>query len=323
VSAPWLSVIVPTYNGAKYLRGALDSIVLQAGALIEIVAIDDGSTDDTLAVLHEYQSRLNLNIIQRRVGNWADNTNHALQLARGAYACFLHQDDLWLPGRLSAIQEQLSLTPNIALLLHACEFIDEQGRSLGPWRCPYPGHKALSPAFAVERLLVQNFVGMPGATIRRETALKVGGLDPSLWYTADWDLWLKLALVGPTVYMPGRYGAFRLHPQSQTADRSRSLDDFRRQMEMMTERHAAAWPARSAAICDVVMKAARASIEVNVALAAAYHGQKVSWRKLLTSLRSANWRRLLRDSRLWERSIARWRAGFAQPPRDIALGVTG
>lgn len=317
MNAPWLSVIVPTYNGARFLRAALDSIVSDASAAasLEVMAIDDGSTDDTLDILEAYRASLPLTIIQRRVGNWADNTNHALKLARGDYACFLHQDDLWLPGRTRAIRDQLSWTPSVTLVLHACEFIDERGRGLGSWRCPYPGHEVLSPAFAAERLLVQNFIGIPGATFRRETALRVGGLDPTLWYTADWDLWLKLALVGPTVYLPRSYGAFRLHPRSQTVNRSRSLDEFRAQMETVVERHAASFPARSPAIRASVMRTSRASIEVNVALAAAYHGQRVSSRRLLRSLGAASWCRLLRDSRLWERSSARVRAGLLRDAR--------
>ena len=60
----------------------------------------------------------------------------------------------------------------------------------------------------------------------RESAVAAGGLDETLWYTADWDLWLKLAAAGPTVYLPRPLAAFRVHPESQTATRSRSADDF-------------------------------------------------------------------------------------------------
>ncbi|CAN5554856.1 N/A [soil metagenome] len=315
MSAPWLSIVMPTYNGAAYLRQALESIAVQQMDDVEIIAIDDGSTDDTFAILTEFETPLNLQILTRRVGNWAANSNHGLTLARGAFVCFLHQDDFWYPQRLQLVRQQLHATPEVKLLLHACEFVDPRGHPLGPWRCPYPRAKPMTPAFVVERLLVQNFVGMPGATFHRETALKVGGLDESLWYTADWDLWLTLALVGPTVYLPQRLGAFRLHPQSQTADRSRSGEDFRQQMHLMTQRHAAAWPVTDAQLRRDVLATAQASVEINVALAAAYHQQSVSWWRLATALMElgfTNWPRLLRDSRLMERVTARLRAGFAK-----------
>jgi glycosyltransferase involved in cell wall biosynthesis len=301
-----LSVIVPTYNGVAFLKRTLDSLV--ADADVEVIAVDDGSTDDTRALLESYRGRLDLHVHVRKVGNWAANSNYGLEQAHGEFACFLHQDDFWLPGRTAAVRRQLALTPDVTLLLHASVFADPAGRALGPWRCPLPPRVRLSPTQTLEHLLVQNFVAIPAAVFRRETALAVGGLDPALWYTADWSLWLKLAEVGPTVYLPGTFAAFRIHPASQTADRSRSLDAFRDQLETVLRAHAGHFPADSA-----VCKAARASIEVNVGLAAGYHRQPVAWSPLAASLGALGpdgWRRLLRDARLWERVSSRARAGF-------------
>lgn len=305
-----LSVIVPTYNGVAFLTQTLDSLVADADAEVEVIAVDDGSTDDTLALLERYRSRLDLHVHVRKVGNWAANSNFGLEQASGELACFLHQDDFWLPGRTAAIRRQLALTPDLTLLVHASAFADPAGRLLGPWRCPLPARVCLTPAETLEHLLVQNFIAIPAAVFRREAALAVGGLDPALWYTADWSLWLKLAEVGPTVYLPGTFAAFRIHPASQTADRSRSLDAFRDQLETVLRAHSGYLPADSA-----VMKAARASIELNVGLAAGYHRQPVAWARLTSSLGALGpgaWRRLLRDARLWERVSSRARAGFVR-----------
>ncbi|MGD1918948.1 MAG: glycosyltransferase family 2 protein [Pleurocapsa sp.] len=101
---PWLSVIIPTYNGSKYLASTLNSVVVQQDEQIECVVIDDGSTDNTLKIVETYQDKLNIILItQARQGNWVANTNHALSVAKGKYACFLHQDDMWLQGRLLSI----------------------------------------------------------------------------------------------------------------------------------------------------------------------------------------------------------------------------
>ncbi len=305
-----LSVIVPTYNGVAYLKRTLDSLVADADADVEVIAVDDGSTDGTRALLERYRTRLNLQIHVRKVGNWAANSNHGLELATGEFACFLHQDDFWLPGRTAATRRQLRLTPAVTLLLHASAFADPAGRLLGPWRCPLPARVPLSPRQTLEHLLVQNFIAIPGAVFRRDTALAVGGLDPALWYTADWSLWLKLASAGTTVYLPDTYAAFRIHPASQTADRSRSLDAFRDQLETVLRAHADVFPADSA-----VMRAARASVEINVGLAAAYHRQRLDWTRMATTLGALgplDWRRLLRDARLWERVSSRVRAGFVR-----------
>jgi hypothetical protein len=162
------------------------------------------------------------------------------------------------------------------------------------------------------RHLVHNFAAVPGAVFRTAAALNAGGLDPSLWFTADWDLWLKLEATGPTVYLPRCHAAFRVHPASQTAAGSHKLGEIRRQLEVMQERHAGklADPAVRAAVA----RAARASVELNVGLAAAYHGQAFGWVNVaaaLVALGVSDWRRLLRDSRLGERVAARLRAGFA------------
>ncbi|HEV3260038.1 MAG TPA: glycosyltransferase, partial [Gemmataceae bacterium] len=219
MARPWLSVIMPTYNGDAYLAAALDSVCAQDDAAIEVIAVDDGSTDATVPLLESYAERLPLRIVRRgRIGNWVANTNHGLTLARAEHVCFLHQDDLWLSGRLAVVKRLLAQSPDAALLLHPSWYIGPDGRRLGMWRCPLPaGPGELEAEFVVERLLVQNFISMPAPVFRRETALAVGGLDESLWFTADWDLWLKLAATGPALYHPEPLSAFRIHPQSQTA----------------------------------------------------------------------------------------------------------
>lgn len=314
MTRPWLSVVMPTYNGEAVLADALASVAGEADHGIEVIAIDDGSTDDSLDVLAAYADRLSLTVVRHRVGNWVTNTNYGLELATGQWACILHQDDVWKPGRLRAVRQQLSAAPGLSLLLHACRFIDAAGRDLGPWTCPLVPYRAQPPTLTIERLLVQNFVGIPGGVFSRELALAVGGLDPDLWYTADWDFWLKLAAAGPTAYLPRPLGGFRIHAQSQTALRSKSLDNFRAQHDETTDRHLNRWSPRSEAVRRSVVRANRAAVELNVALAARYHGQPAEWGTLaraLGALNPADWRRLVRDSRIWERVSARLRAGFA------------
>ncbi len=81
---PWISVIIPTYQGERFLAQALESIAQQWDDTIEVIAIDDGSTDNTLAILKQYATRLALRVLAyEHTGNWVQNTNRALNLARG------------------------------------------------------------------------------------------------------------------------------------------------------------------------------------------------------------------------------------------------
>ena len=306
---PWLSVITPIFNGENYLSSALDSIVLQRDNDIECIVVDGESTDATLSILQSYQDRLPIKILQKeRNSNWVMKTNYALSVATGEYVCFLHHDDLWLKDRLKTMQQLVRQFPEVVLCLHPSNYLDYEGNNIGLWGCPLPAFpEIIKPNLMMERLLVQNFISILGPVFKREVALKVKGLDESLWYTADWDFWLKIARCGDTLYYPNPLSGFRIHPGSQTVMRSSSSQDFRDQLECVAERHFVLWPATER-LKHKVRKVVDYSIEVNIALASAVHGQQTSPIALIISfvlLGPLGWIRYIRDSRLWERVSAR------------------
>lgn len=309
---PWLSILMPIYNGENYLRCALNSIFKQASKTdFEVIAVDDGSTDSSLSILEDFQQRLPLRIDRlSRVGNWVKVTNHALSIATGHYVCFLHQDDLWLEDRLLTVRNITSAWPTADLILQPTRFVDHRGRFVGLWRCPLPKDRLLSSSRVLERLTVQNFVAIVAPVFRREVALDSGGLDEGLWYTADWDLWLKIASRGPTICWPSPLSAFRLHPTSQTVVRSANLADFRSQFEAVHNRHLESWQATEKTR-QAVSRAARFSMEVNVALAAASHGLPQDWLGIVAKgieMGPSCLGRYIRDSRILERLLSRFRA---------------
>ncbi len=310
MTTPWLSVIVPTCNGEAYLASTLASIASQAAPDIEVVAVDDGSSDATLSMLQSYADRLQLRVFaRRRLGNWVASTNFGLAQATGKYACFLHQDDTWLPGRIGKMRRLVADHPQAALFLHPCRYIDGQGRALGCWRSPLQAGPS-SAATVVERLLVQNFIAVPAPLFEREAALRGGGLDETLWYTADWDFWLRLAAKGTTVYHPEVLAAFRVHPLSQTARGVARDGEMRQQIENALAKHLPAWEAAHPGRKDV-SQAARMSLEVNHALAGCAHGRVPNLLSLTRhglALGRAGWYRFLRDSRIVERVAARLKA---------------
>jgi hypothetical protein len=309
---PWLSVVMPTYNGAEYLRAALDSVAGEGTDGLELLVVDDGSTDGTPELLREYARRLPLRIVsERRAGNWVAGTNLALRAAAGTYACFLHQDDLWLPGRLEATRGAL-VGSDVALLVHPAIFVDRAGKKVGKWSTPFgQAARTIPGADFVERLLVQNFLAVPAPVFRREVALGAGGLDERLWYTADWDLWLRLAAHGPVRHLPAPLAAFRVHAASQTMAPTRTRRDFEEQMSTVLERHFAGWASSAAPErARSVRRVAELSVRLNAALAAAARGERVEWISLagaLAALGPAGVRRYWRDSRIWERVRARRR----------------
>jgi hypothetical protein len=222
----------------------------------------------------------------------------------------LHQDDLWLPGRTSAARAAIAAHPTAALLLSPSRIVDEKERPLGLWRCPLPMGRIPSDLL-LERLLVQNFVAIPAPVIKHDAWLAVGGLDEDLWYTPDWDLYLKLACQGAAVYRGEVVTGFRIHSTSLTVTGSRNRADFAEQMLRVVHRHIEAIrPERRAS----TLKAALTSCAINESLAAA--AGSGAWSELLKALAALlrlpppQALRYLRDSRLLERAWPRLRAGL-------------
>ena len=309
---PWLSVLMPTYNGETYLTYTMDSILQQKDSNIECIVVDDGSTDNTLSILNSYDGRLPIKVFRRnRGGNWVASTNYALSKATSEYICLLHQDDVWLKNRLSVMKQIIGRFPEAGFYLHATNFIDSQGRYLGIWRCPLrPIPAIITPTMMTGKLLIQNFIPILAPIFRRDIAIKIGGMDETLWYTADWDFWLKISSCSKTVYYPNPLTAYRIQPASQTFVRSSSVEDFRDQLETATYGNFHLWNVPDS-VKKRVTKIADFSIQMNTALAGMFHKNKTNLFSLFitfVSLGPFGWFSYFRNSRIWERAFARLKA---------------
>ncbi len=328
MSTPWLTVAMTTYNARDYLATALESVLAQGDDGVEVIAVDDASTDETLTILESYRSRLDLQVIAREknTANWMAGLNEGLRRGRGEYVCFLQHDDYWLDGRLRSARSALACEPDAVMLLHSARFVDRDGAWLGEWNCPLPVGRSLAPEEVVERLLVQNFVAVQAPIFRRDAALGVGGLDEALWYSADWDFWLKLAASGPTIYLAETLSAYRIHDHSMTWWRTdEQIAEQRRQLEHVLDGHSAALETRRS-IRPATRRAARFSIEVNTTLAAYAHRPGLPVIGLgarFLGLGPSGWHRFLRDSRIVERVAARLRAGMHRWHRTPHAGAIG
>jgi hypothetical protein len=223
----------------------------------------------------------------------------------------LHQDDLWLKGRVEDMRSAIAANGNAALLLNPSQIIDQNGRPLGIWRCPLRSSRALSATRLAERLLVQNFIAIPAPIVRRDAWVATGGLDDTLWYTADWDLYLKLARQGDTVYRERVTTAFRIHSGSLTVQGSADADQFRDQMAQVIARHVDLAPAHKR---EAIRRRALASTAVNCALAQAMSGNAHLLAGAFVSLVRLGpvgiWQ-YVRDSRILDRALPRLRARLA------------
>jgi glycosyltransferase involved in cell wall biosynthesis len=308
----WLSVVIPSYRGERWIEMALASIARERAPGIEVLLIDSGPSGETRARAADFADRLRIRILDRPdLSSWQTKTNLGVALAEATHVCWLGVDDVWLPGRAEAVRGWIRDAPCTALHLAPAAFIDGGGRTLGTWHCPLPRRGDLSSAFVTERLLVQNFIAAPAPVFRKDAWLACGGVDETLWYTADWDVWLKLAALGPVCYRDLVTVGFRLHPDSLTATGSIDSVDFHRQLDTVLARHLSKVALASR---RGIERVAQVSIAVNVGLAASakgrYRGLLVALVALL-GLGPVGIRRYWRDSRIAERVLPRLKARWA------------
>jgi glycosyltransferase involved in cell wall biosynthesis len=299
---------MPSYRGEEWIGLALQSLAAGRADGIEVLLIDGGPTPAARHIAREFEGRVHLRVIVREdLSSWHAKTNFGVQLAQSPYVCLLSVDDVWLPNRAAAVHAWIEAAPGAVLHLAPTAIIDRHGCKLGTWRCPLPMSRELSFETVAGRLLVQNFIASPTPVVRRDAWIASGGLDEGLWYTADWDLWLKLSAAGTVHYHPEITSGFRIHSGSLTMTGSRDGAELEQQMCTVLERHLPRLGSRS----QYVEYAARASIAVNLALARAATGDtRGLWGALgsVLRLRPAAIRRFFRDTRLLERVVPRVRA---------------
>jgi len=187
-----ISVIVPAYNVAPYISETLDSVLRQDKAAFELILIDDGSTDDTLAIMRDYQKRFAcldrrcLVVTQNRGGAGAAR-NEGMRLASGQYFCFLDADDILYPDALSLLAAQLRDETGCDLVFPLCRHIDRNGMPTGVVS------KADGTRYSAEDLLANNPIHSgSGVVLQANRAREVGLFDTTLPACIDVDYWVRI-----------------------------------------------------------------------------------------------------------------------------------
>ena len=185
---PRISIILPTYNRAAYLGEAVASVLAQQGCDFELLVVDDGSTDNTRALLEVIDdSRLHC-IFQPNAGR-SRARNVALEAARGELVGFLDSDDMFLPGKLACQMAFLDSHPDHAMVYTAAAFIDSDGERTGnAYAAPVAGR--IYPYIAFFRPVT---ILLPTVLLRRSALDAVGGFDEAMERFEDTDLWRRVA----------------------------------------------------------------------------------------------------------------------------------
>ncbi len=214
---PAVTVVVTCFNYGRYLDGCLRSVTDQTWRDLEVVVVDDGSTDDTAEVARRWLGDPRVRYVAQANSGQAKAKNLGVRQARGEFVAFLDADDLWHPAKL---ERQLPLfeNPQVQVVYSRAWYIDEIGaridfQPLGEYLQPRRG-------FVADLLLFDNFIPFSSSVLRRSAFERVGGFDESLAMAIDWDLWLRLSLDGAFEYVDEALIAYRMgHPDQMSRSR--------------------------------------------------------------------------------------------------------
>jgi glycosyltransferase involved in cell wall biosynthesis len=217
---PQVSVIIPVYNQARFIRGAVGSVVAQTYADWEIVVVDDGSTDDTPRVLAELAGRISrMRVIRQPNRGRAAARNAGISHACGVYAAFLDADDVWFPDKLERQVAALEACPRAGAVYARAVVVGLDG--VPDRRGLVIGAAPASPRAAFADLAMLNRVPLSTAMVRRECLDEVGWFDEGLVYIEDWELWLRLAARYEFVFTPQVLAGYRAEMEDTLAKMDR------------------------------------------------------------------------------------------------------
>jgi glycosyltransferase involved in cell wall biosynthesis len=204
--APLVTVVIPSYNQGRFLEATLRSIFTQS-IPVEVMLADGGSTDNTLSIVERWRDRLSWFRTGWDAGQ-ASAINEGISYGRAPFVCWLNSDDIFLPGGLLTLLEAIETDDSNTVAYGNCLRIDEFGHVIGKCRVGPVTTAGLSRRCVVAQ---------SASIIRRQAWERIGGLNETLHFSPDYDLWWRLHRSGARFYyIANEVAAVRLHAAAKT-----------------------------------------------------------------------------------------------------------
>ncbi|MBR9800243.1 glycosyltransferase [bacterium] len=208
-----ISIIMPSFNQAKFIKAAIDSVLDQRGDFEhELIVIDGGSTDGTVEILRSYGDRLKF--VSEPDQGQSDAINKGFRLAGGRYHGWLNSDDLYLPGSFQTIIATFRDHPETQWLYGKVQIVNEAGVEIRKHITAYKNWRMKS--FSLPRLLSENWISQMGVFWSAQAGREVGPLREDLHYAMDYDYWLRLGARWPGRYVDANLACFRWYQASKS-----------------------------------------------------------------------------------------------------------
>lgn len=222
MAQPIVSIIMPVYNGARYLATAIESALAQTWPAIQLILVNDCATDNSAEIIQRYLTDPRITYLVNATNSGvAASRNIALQHATGAYITFHDQDDLWLPNKLELQMGALQQHPDVGLLHTRYARIDTDGTLLPEYRSLDQKAFGNSAAETVvgnvfEEIFISNDIQPLTSIIPKRVLDDVGWFNPDLPGVDDYELWLRIARRYPVAHLQTITGFWRQHAAQQS-----------------------------------------------------------------------------------------------------------
>ncbi|HEX7442669.1 MAG TPA: glycosyltransferase family 2 protein [Acidimicrobiales bacterium] len=208
MTAPLLSVVLPTHNRSDWLDRAATSVLSQDVDRLELIIVDDASTDQTPAVTERLERDPRVRVVRNSqpLGP-GGSRNRGIAKAEGDLLGFCDDDDAWLPGAAAVVLEQFDHDPSVGVVTSWHQVVHERTGHTAIYRGPL--------SYGAEQLLWYNLVALPFGVIRRANFPEGVMVDPDLPSCEDWDLWLRCACSSPIRTVPHVLYAYHQHSRER------------------------------------------------------------------------------------------------------------
>jgi glycosyltransferase involved in cell wall biosynthesis len=248
-TSPLVSICIPTFNAARWIHECLESALGQTYAPLEVLIIDDASTDETVELIRSVDDeRIRLQVNEQNIG-LAQNWNACIEMSRGDFIKFLFHDDILYPDCVEKLMRAMLANPNVGLVFSPRDVIvkgDPEAEStktwLQNWTTLHTRFRALEPVNHGRDLFAQylkrgfqgNWIGEPSSVlIREECFTRLGLFNPNLYQVCDVEMWLRIMLSYDIGFLPEKLSAFRIHSDSTSFRNMASRRNFLDQLWLL------------------------------------------------------------------------------------------
>ena len=204
---PKVSIIMPSYNQAQFLEEAIQSVLHQTYPDVEFILVDGASKDNSLEIVRKYEQHFAWWVSEKDKGH-ADALNKGFAHANGEILAWLNSDDVYYPEAVAQAVSILKAQPDVGMVYADADLIDHASVTIGQFAARQTSYRSM----------LRGSVHIPQATtfFRADLWRQVGPLDLSLFFSFDYDLWVRLAKVSRVLYVPQHWAKFRIHGDGKT-----------------------------------------------------------------------------------------------------------